>query len=188
MIELYYWPTPNGWKITILLEELGLDYKVIPVNILKGEQYTPEFIALNPNNKISVLAQGPYTPAITSETPVHPRLWPWVFFIHKHPLLHGISRNNSHVAPFPQHFLIRDHLRSTKRSASHGEISMNNEARVRRQLDLEEEMAGLGIERYRKLLAKARDKNQESSLDYGQLIMRRAVMPVSEAITEFLYQ
>lgn len=55
MIELYYWPTPNGWKITILLEELGLDYKVIPVNILKGEQYMPEFIALNPNNKIPVL-------------------------------------------------------------------------------------------------------------------------------------
>ena len=55
MIELYYWPTPNGWKITILLEELGLNYKVIPVNILKGEQYMPEFIALNPNNKIPVL-------------------------------------------------------------------------------------------------------------------------------------
>ena len=55
MIELYYWPTPNGWKITILLEELGLDYKFIPVNILKGEQYTPEFIAFNPNNKIMVL-------------------------------------------------------------------------------------------------------------------------------------
>ncbi len=58
MIELYYWPTPNGWKITILLEELGLDYKVIPVNILKGEQYTPEFIALNPNNKIPVLVDS----------------------------------------------------------------------------------------------------------------------------------
>ena len=55
MIELYYWPTPNGWKVTILLEELGLDYNVIPVNILKGEQYMPEFVALNPNNKIPVL-------------------------------------------------------------------------------------------------------------------------------------
>ena len=58
MIELYYWPTPNGWKITILLEELGLDYEVIPVNILKGEQYMPEFIALNPNNKIPVLVDS----------------------------------------------------------------------------------------------------------------------------------
>ena len=58
MIELYYWPTPNGWKITILLEELGLEYKVIPVNILKGEQYMPEFIALNPNNKIPVLVDS----------------------------------------------------------------------------------------------------------------------------------
>ena len=55
MIELYYWPTPNGWKISILLEELGLDYKVIPVDILKGEQYAPEFVALNPNSKIPVL-------------------------------------------------------------------------------------------------------------------------------------
>jgi len=58
MIELYYWPTPNGWKITILLEELGLDYNVIPVNILKGEQYMPEFVALNPNNKIPVLVDS----------------------------------------------------------------------------------------------------------------------------------
>ena len=39
MIELYYWPTPNGWKITILLEELGLDYKVIPVNILAYRRF-----------------------------------------------------------------------------------------------------------------------------------------------------
>jgi len=58
MIDLYYWPTPNGWKITILLEELGLDYRVIPVNILKGEQYTPEFVALNPNSKIPVLVDS----------------------------------------------------------------------------------------------------------------------------------
>ena len=55
MIDLYYWPTPNGWKITILLEELGLDYNVILVDILNGDQYTPEFITLNPNNKIPVL-------------------------------------------------------------------------------------------------------------------------------------
>ena len=58
MIDLYYWPTPNGWKITILLEELGLDYRVIPVDILKGEQYTPEFVALNPNSKIPVLVDS----------------------------------------------------------------------------------------------------------------------------------
>ena len=58
MIDLYYWPTPNGWKITILLEELGLDYNVIAINILEGEQYTPEFLALNPNNKIPVLVDS----------------------------------------------------------------------------------------------------------------------------------
>ena len=61
MIDLYYWPTPNGWKITILLEELGLEYKVIPVDILKGEQYAPEFVALNPNSKIPVLVDSDVT-------------------------------------------------------------------------------------------------------------------------------
>ena len=55
MIDLYYWPTPNGWKVTILLEELGLDYKAIPIDILNGDQYSAEFIALNPNSKIPVL-------------------------------------------------------------------------------------------------------------------------------------
>jgi GST-like protein len=58
MIDLYYWPTPNGWKITILL---GLDYRVIPVNILKGEQFAPEFVALNPNSKIPVLVDSDVT-------------------------------------------------------------------------------------------------------------------------------
>ena len=68
MIDLYYWPTPNGWKITILLEELGLDYRVIPVNILKGEQYTPEFVALNPNSKIPVLVDSDGAPVTLFES------------------------------------------------------------------------------------------------------------------------
>ncbi len=54
-IVLYYWPTPNGWKITILLEELGLPYDVVPVNISKGEQFTPEFLAISPNNKMPAI-------------------------------------------------------------------------------------------------------------------------------------
>lgn len=58
MIDLYYWPTPNGWKITILLEELGVDYNVIVVDILQGDQYKPEFVALNPNSKIPVLVDS----------------------------------------------------------------------------------------------------------------------------------
>lgn len=61
MIDLYYWPTPNGWKVTILLEELGLDYRVIPVNIMKGEQFAPEFVALNPNSKTPVLVDSDIT-------------------------------------------------------------------------------------------------------------------------------
>lgn len=54
-IVLYYWPTPNGWKITILLEELGLAYNVVPVNIGKGDQFTPDFLAISPNNKIPAI-------------------------------------------------------------------------------------------------------------------------------------
>lgn len=55
MIDVYYWPTPNGQKATIMVEECGLDYTVKPINILKGEQFDPEFLALNPNNKIPTI-------------------------------------------------------------------------------------------------------------------------------------
>ncbi len=55
MIDLYYAPTPNGWKISIMLEELGLPYKVIPVNIRAGEQFRPEFLAISPNNRIPAI-------------------------------------------------------------------------------------------------------------------------------------
>jgi GSH-dependent disulfide-bond oxidoreductase len=60
MIDLYYWTTPNGHKITIFLEEAGLPYKIIPINIGKGEQFKPEFLAVAPNNRI---------PAIVDHTP-----------------------------------------------------------------------------------------------------------------------
>jgi GST-like protein len=52
MIELHYWTTPNGHKITMFLEEAGLPYKIVPVNIGKGEQFKREFLALSPNNRI----------------------------------------------------------------------------------------------------------------------------------------
>src|SRR5690348_1666129 len=54
-IELYYWSTPNGWKITIMLEECGLPYNVIPVNIAKGDQFKPEFLAISPNNRMPAI-------------------------------------------------------------------------------------------------------------------------------------
>lgn len=60
MIELHYWTTPNGHKITIALEELGLPYRVVPVNISKGEQFRPDFLRIAPNNRI---------PAIVDEAP-----------------------------------------------------------------------------------------------------------------------
>ncbi|HLO84648.1 MAG TPA: glutathione binding-like protein [Nostocaceae cyanobacterium] len=62
MIDLYYWTTPNGHKITIFLEETGLPYKIIPVNIGAGEQFKPEFLKISPNNRI---------PAIVDHQPVN---------------------------------------------------------------------------------------------------------------------
>lgn len=55
MIDFYYWPTPNGWKVAILLEELGVEYKTIPVNISKGDQFKPEFLAISPNNRMPAI-------------------------------------------------------------------------------------------------------------------------------------
>lgn len=55
MIELYYWPTPNGHKITLLLEESGLPYTIKPVNIGKGEQFEPGFLAISPNNRMPAI-------------------------------------------------------------------------------------------------------------------------------------
>src|SRR3981189_2542153 len=54
-IELHTWNTPNGRKISVALEEMGLPYKVFPVNITKGEQMAPEFLAISPNNKIPAI-------------------------------------------------------------------------------------------------------------------------------------
>ena len=54
-IDLHYWPTPNGRKVTILLEETGIPYRIVPVNILKGDQFEPEFLKLNPNHRIPAM-------------------------------------------------------------------------------------------------------------------------------------
>ncbi|SDL94454.1 glutathione S-transferase [Modicisalibacter muralis] len=61
MIDLYYWTTPNGHKISVFLEEAGLDYQIHPINIGKGEQFSSEFLDIAPNNRI---------PAIVDRTPV----------------------------------------------------------------------------------------------------------------------
>lgn len=55
MIDLYFWSTPNGYKVSILLEELGLPYNVIPVHIGKGDQFKPEFLKISPNNKVPAI-------------------------------------------------------------------------------------------------------------------------------------
>ena len=55
MIDLYYWPTPNGLKITVLLREIGLEYRLYPINIGKGDQFDPEFLSVSPNNRIPAI-------------------------------------------------------------------------------------------------------------------------------------
>ena len=55
MIDLYYWPTPNGWKISIALEEMELPYRTVPVNIGRGEQFEPGFLAISPNNRMPAI-------------------------------------------------------------------------------------------------------------------------------------
>jgi GST-like protein len=55
VIDLHYWPTPNGWKISIALEEMGLPYKVVPVNIGRGEQFKAEFLDISPNNRMPAI-------------------------------------------------------------------------------------------------------------------------------------
>src|ERR1041385_7112857 len=61
MIELWSWPTPNGHKVHIALEELGLPNKVIPINIMTGDQFKPQFLQISPNNKIPAIVdrEGP---------------------------------------------------------------------------------------------------------------------------------
>jgi GSH-dependent disulfide-bond oxidoreductase len=61
VIDLYYWPTPNGHKIAMFLEEAAIPYNILPVNIGKGEQFKPEFLAISPNNRM---------PAIVDHTPL----------------------------------------------------------------------------------------------------------------------
>jgi GST-like protein len=65
MIDLYYWPTPNGHKITMLLEEAGLEYRIVPVNIGAGDQFKPEFLAFSPNNRMPAIID--HAPADGSE-------------------------------------------------------------------------------------------------------------------------
>ncbi|MCH7692279.1 MAG: glutathione S-transferase N-terminal domain-containing protein, partial [Proteobacteria bacterium] len=66
MIDLHTWPTPNGFKVSIMLEESGLPYTVIPVDISKGDQFEPDFLKISPNNKMPAIVDhdgpdgGPY--------------------------------------------------------------------------------------------------------------------------------
>ncbi len=64
MIDFYYWPTPNGWKVAIMLEECGLPYRMIPVNIGKGEQFEPAFLQISPNHRMPAIVDHDSDPPV----------------------------------------------------------------------------------------------------------------------------
>jgi len=70
MIDLYYYPSPNTWKASIMLEECGLPYRVVPIDITKDEQFTPEFLAISPNNRVPAIVDhdAPDGPQAVFET------------------------------------------------------------------------------------------------------------------------
>ena len=82
MIDLYYWTTPNGHKLTIGLEEMGLEYKIKPVDINVGDQFHPDFLAISPNNRIPAIVD--HAPAdggapMSSNRPLCPQKLPTLF-------------------------------------------------------------------------------------------------------------
>jgi GST-like protein len=64
MIDFYYWPTPNGWKVAIMLEECGLPYRMIPVDIGKGAQFEPAFLAISPNHRMPAIVDRDPEPPV----------------------------------------------------------------------------------------------------------------------------
>jgi hypothetical protein len=74
MIDLYYWTTPNGHKITLFLEESGLPYRILPINIGKGEQFQPDFLRIAPNNRIPAIVDTRLRNPVADPGRDHPAL------------------------------------------------------------------------------------------------------------------
>lgn len=92
MIDLYFWPTPNGWKITIMLEECGLPYRIVPVNIGAGEQFETNFLAISPNNRM---------PAIVDHAPAAGG--PPVTIFESGAILQYLGRKSGQFYPIDEH-------------------------------------------------------------------------------------
>jgi len=90
-MDLYYWATPNGHKITIALEELGCRYRVVPVNIGRGDQFAPEYLRLSPNNKIPALVDPEPAPG---ETPIA--------LFESGAILHYLAEKHGRLLPTPR--------------------------------------------------------------------------------------
>jgi glutathione S-transferase-like protein/FAD-dependent oxidoreductase family protein len=80
MIDFYFWPTPNAYKVAVMLAEIGIPYRVMPINILEGEQHAPEFLDINPNGKVPAIVDpdGPDgKPIAIFESAVGRTFRPW---------------------------------------------------------------------------------------------------------------
>ena len=99
MIRLYAWPTPNGRKISVALEELGLAYEIVKVDLARGEQRTPEFTALNPNQKIPAIVDGDTTLAESGAILVYLAEKAGRLFSPRYPVLQWLMFQMAHLGP-----------------------------------------------------------------------------------------
>ncbi len=88
MIDFYFWTTPNGYKVLMFLEETGIPYRIVPVNISKGEQFEPEFLKISPNNKM---------PAIVDHSPVESGVP--ISLFESGAILHYLAEKTGHFLP-----------------------------------------------------------------------------------------
>ena len=94
-IDLYYWPTPNGWKVSIMLEETGLGYNVIPVDISKGDQFKEEFLKISPNNKMPAIVDRDGIGG--SETPIFESGAILIYLAERTGMLYGNNTSERHL-------------------------------------------------------------------------------------------
>ena len=75
MIDCYYWPTPNGKKVTILLEELGIDYQIVPCDIGRGDQFSDGFLDISPNNRMPAMVDHDPVPGLQAGRRPNPQIF-----------------------------------------------------------------------------------------------------------------
>ena len=99
MIRLYAWHTPNGRKISVMLEEVGLPYEIVKVNLAKGEQHLPEFTAISPNQKIPAITDGEFALAESGAILIYLAEKTGRLFSPRYEVLHWLMLQMAHIGP-----------------------------------------------------------------------------------------